>query len=270
MILVSDIGNTNIVFGIFQDNILKSKFRLMTRPIRTLDEYAFLIINLLKQNGIDKSELKGVIVAGVVDNLDIVLKNAFERYFNLKTFIVKPTDDLGIENKYETPDTLGIDRIVNCIAGYNKYKTSLIVIDAGTATTVDIILKGEGFLGGLILPGMDMLSKSLFENTSKLPFVALRKTNEIIGKNTIDSINSGVVFGYASMLEGIVKKIKEKYFKYDIKVLITGGKYKTISDISDIADFTDEDLTLKGLKIIYDYKEKNEFQRCGDKSFNRE
>lgn len=258
MLLACDIGNTNIVFGVFNRNKLIVQFRVSTKINRTSDEYGVILMTLLKEVNISKDEINKVIVASVVPPLNIHLKNCFRKYFKTKAMFINLSFNLGIENKYEHPHQVGLDRLVNSVAGYEKYKKALIIVDFGTATTLDVVSNNAEYLGGIIIPGIKISKEALADNASKLPKVNIQTPKKVVGKNTTNSIQSGLTYGYASMIDGLVIKISKEY-NHEFKVIATGGLSSIISRTSEKIDEIDKDLSLHGLNIIYN-KNTNKFK----------
>ncbi len=259
MILVCDVGNTNIVFGVFDEDALLLQFRISTFVRRSSDEYAVIILSILKENNIDKNNIEDILIASVVPPLLFHLKNTFRKYFNIMPEVLNPNDEFGIKNLYNPPEHVGIDRIINSVSGFEKYNQALIIIDFGTATTFDVVSSKGEYIGGVITPGIKIAKEALFLNTSKLPKVEIEPPPSIVGTTTVHSIQSGLTYGYAALVDGIVKKIKNEYNKEKFKVLATGGLASIIDDLSNEIEIVDKDLTLNGLNIIFNKRNKNEF-----------
>ncbi len=251
MLLVIDIGNTNIVFGVYEKDILINHWRLSTIFHKTVDEYAILINSLLHIGKIKTGEIDSVIISCVVPPLLIPFEIFCLRYMGIKPLIVGPGIKTGMPILYENPQEVGADRIVNAVGGYNKHKTALIVVDFGTATTFDYITPKGEYAGGAIAPGVMISLEALFERAAKLPRVELIRPKSIIGKSTVHAMQSGITYGYVSLVDGIVKKIKEEV-RTDPYVIATGGLANLIYKNSNSIDEVDEFLTLQGLKILYE------------------
>ena len=253
MILVMDIGNTNIKIGVFDDKKLVNSWRMQTKLGRTADEYGVSLINLLKNGDIKPSEIKGVIFGSVVPSLNYTIEHMVEYYLKLKPIVAGPGLKTGINIKYENIKELGTDRIVNCIAAYNLYgkKTPLIIVDFGTATTFNVLTKNGEFIGGAICPGIKVSLDALVSSSSKLPKIELITPQSVIGKNTVTNMQSGMIFGFMGMVEYITKKIKEQENFKDALVIATGGFAELIAT-ANIIDKVDRTLTLYGLKLLYD------------------
>jgi type III pantothenate kinase len=256
MILVVDVGNTNIVLGVYDNKKLVADWRLSTDNTRTADEYGIQVIQLFKQKELDIARIEGVIVSSVVPSIMYSLEHMIRKYFELDPMIVGPALVTGINIKYDNPKEVGADRIVNAVAAHDNYKgTPLIIIDFGTATTFCAVTEKGDYLGGVICPGLKIAANALFEKAAKLPKVELVKTEFIIGKNTISSMQSGLVFGYIGQVEYIIEKMKEEMFKTEEKepyVVATGGLAKLIAKDSKSVDRIEPFLTLEGLRIIYE------------------
>ena len=252
MLLVVDIGNTNIVAALFDNDSLLCNWRMETRVNRTSDEYAVLLLNLLKTNKIDTSiKLDKGIISCVVPPLIRVWTSLFEQYFNIKPIITGPEINLGMPILYNTPKDVGADRIVNAVAAYEMYKQALIVIDFGTATTFDCISPKGEYVGGIISPGIKLSIDALFQKASKLPLVEFKKPEKVIGDFTVGSMQSGLFYGYVALVDGLVKRIKNEA-GYQLKVIATGGLATLIESESETIEQVDELLTIKGLKILAD------------------
>lgn len=263
MLLVIDVGNTNIVLGVYNKENLICDFRLNTIKNKTSDEYALSIMDILHANNINKSKINDVIIASVVPDVMHSIENAIKKYLNLKPIVVENNISLGIEINHDNPETIGADRLVNCIAGIKKYKGPLIIIDIGTAITFDVVDEKEVYQGGAIVAGIGISSEALFLKTAKLPKVELFKPQKVVGKNTIDNIRSGMVIGYIGLIEKLIDEIiKEMNFSKKPKVIATGGYSSLLSKHIDKIDIIDKKLTLDGLLEIYKLKKGINNNRC--------
>jgi type III pantothenate kinase len=251
MLLVLDVGNTNTVIGVFEKNELVNNWRVVTLPERTADEYGILIRNLYYSSRINTDKITSVIVSCVVPPMLGIIDELCRKYFDITPIYVEPGIKTGMSINYDNPKEVGADRIVNAVAAFYKIGKALIVVDFGTATTFDCIDENGDYIGGVISPGLTTSSEALFLKASKLPKVELIKPNVVIGKNTIHSMQSGIIFGYVDMVDGIVKRISEQ-MNTELYVIATGGLAEIIADLSITIDEVDDFLTLKGLKIIYD------------------
>jgi len=256
MILAIDVGNTHIVIGLFDYDVLVVDWRLVTEPYRTSDEYEVLLRNLFQLKKIPFDSIEGIIISCVVPPMMSTLEQLCIEKFRKSPFFVDPEIDMGMKSCYENPREVGADRIVNSIAAFEKHRQSLIVIDFGTATTFDYI-SGEGeYIGGAIAPGINISSEALFRMASKLPRVDFVCPKHVVAKNTVESMQAGIVYGYISLVEGIVTRIKREVGGQPF-VLATGGLAPVIAAHTGIINEVDEYLTLEGLKIIFDRMEEN-------------
>ena len=251
MLLVIDIGNTNIVFGIYEGDRLVNHWRLSTALSRTNDEYAILMNSLLHIEKTKLSDIDTAIISCVVPPLHIPFENICRKYMGIKPLVVEPGIKTGMPILYENPSELGADRIVNAVAGYDKHKKALIIVDFGTATTFDYITPKGEYVGGAIAPGIMISLDALFQRASKLPRVELMQPKNLVGKNTTQAMQAGVTYGYVSLVEGIVKRMKEEV-KTNPYVIATGGLSNFFKRGSEVIDEVDEFLTLRGLKILYE------------------
>lgn len=256
MLLVIDIGNTNITLGIFKDEELIANFRMTTKTPRTSDEYGITIMNLLLNRNVNVKDIEAVIMASVVPGVMHSLKNSIIKYLSITPFEIGAGTKTGIRIATANPKEIGADRIVDAVAAYEIYGGPLIVIDYGTATTYDLITEDGAFLAGITSPGIRICADALWNETAKLPEIEIKKPASILAKETITSMQAGLVYGYIGQTEYIVKKmIEESGFK-NMKVIATGGLGKIIADATDVIQIYDPTLTLKGLQIIYN-KSKN-------------
>ncbi len=250
MLLVVDIGNTNTVVGIFQGYNLLTHWRLATHKERTQHEYAVLLAELFNLEGISPREVEGAIISSVVPNLTPVISNSLQILLHIKPIIVGPGIKTGIPIMVDNPREVGTDRVVNAVAAYKKYGGPLVVVDFGTATTFDAISRQGEYLGGAIAPGIGISMEALFRETAQLPKVELKKPQRIIGKNTVESIQSGIYFGYVSLVDGMARAFKEQ-LGTGCRVVATGGLASIIAQASGEIEIVDPLLTLEGLLIIY-------------------
>lgn len=253
MLLAIDIGNTNIVMGVMNGMELVTSFRLTTQTPRTSDEYGIMIVDLLKQRGINEKDITAVIVSSVVPDIMYSFTNGIKRYLRQKPMVVGPGLKTGLAVRTDNPREVGADRIVNCVAAYELYGGPCIAIDFGTSTTYDIVNgKGE-FIGGLITPGIRICADALWQRAAQLPHMEIKKTKGILDcKNTVSSMQSGLIYGYIGQIEYIVNKVKEEMACDNLKVIATGGLAKVIQDGTTVIDNYDGLLTLKGLVMIYE------------------
>ena len=251
MLLATDIGNTNIVLGIFEGRQLVNDWRIATRKNQTADEYGLLIRYLFSLSQINLQDITDIIMACVVPPLLPVMMEMFERYLGITPMIIGPGIKTGIQLLVDNPREVGADRIVNAVDAYEKYGGPTIIVDFGTATTFDVISRKGDYLGGVIAPGITISTEALFHEAAKLPRVDLIKPRSVIGKNTVHSIQSGVIYGYVSLVDGIVNRIKKELGE-EASVGATGGLAGLIAPISETIKDVDPFLTLKGLQIIFE------------------
>lgn len=251
MLLTIDIGNTGVFVGAFSGDTLLDHWRLSTDKDRTPDEYGVDLTGLLKNSGYDKLDILGAAVSCVVPSLKYTFEEALKKYFSIEALFIGPGVKTGMPILTDNPREVGSDRIVNAVAAYAKHKRPLIVVDFGTAVTFDhVTAKGE-YAGGVIAPGIRVASDALFSRAAKLTKVELSRPTSAIGKNTAQSIQAGIYYGYAGLVDGIVSKIKEEVGK-DTFVIATGGDAELMLSATNSIDFHDEFLVLEGLKIIYE------------------
>ena len=250
MLLVIDVGNTNTVVGVFDGDKLVQSWRVRTVANHTVDEYGMLIYSLYKSSKISTRSISDIIISCVVPPMLNILEPLCEKYFHVKPLIVEPGIKTGMPIHYDNPREVGADRIVNAVAAFEKYKSDLIIVDFGTATTFDYVsAKGE-YMGGCIAPGIVISSEALFEKASKLPRVEFKKPKTIIAKDTISSMQAGIMFGYAGLVDGIVERMKVEV-KSNPKVIATGGLAVIIAPETKSIEVVEENLTLEGLRIIH-------------------
>ena len=253
MLLVVDVGNTNIVIGLYEGKKLLYDWRIATEKNRTSDEYGLLFEQIFKHQGLCIEDVKDVIISSVVPTLMHTLSSMGIKYFKREPIIVGPGVKTGMNIRYDNPKEVGADRIVNAVAGFEKYGGPLIIVDFGTAITFCAISKRGDYLGGAIAPGIIISSEALFLRTAKLPKVEIAKPDTIIGKNTVGSIQSGLAYGYVGLVDHIVEKmIDEMACEGEVKTVVaTGGFASLIARESKYINKVDKLLTLDGLRIIY-------------------
>jgi type III pantothenate kinase len=250
-VLAIDIGNTNIVLGVYRGEELIAYWRMSTSPHRMPDELAVLITSFFTYRGLSFHEIDDGILSCVVPPLLPVFEEFCERYMGVEPLIVEPGTKTGMRILYDNPQEVGADRIVNAVAAKALYGTPLIVIDFGTATTFDVISKEGDYLGGAIAPGVTVAGEALVQRTAKLPRVELVVPPRAIGRNTISSMQSGIMYGYISLVEGMVVRIK-KELGDGSRVIATGGLADHIARYTSAIETVDHNLTLKGLKLLYE------------------
>ncbi len=250
MLLVIDVGNSNTVLGIYQGDELQQDWRVGTDKNRTVDEYAMLINNLFSLSDLSFSDLDDVIVSCVVPPMLNTLERLSKQYFQLDAYVVGPGIKTGMPIQYDNPKEVGADRIVNAVAAYEKCKCALIVVDFGTATTFDVISSDGAYQGGAIAPGVGISAEALFARASKLPRVEFSRPPQIVAKNTVNSMQAGIFFGYVGLVEGIVSRM-QKELAGEARVIATGGLAEPIAEATDLIDQVEPFLTLEGLRILY-------------------
>lgn len=252
MVLVVDVGNTNITFGVYDDKKLVTTFRLMTKTPRTSDEYGVLITELLFKNHVKPVDIEGVIVASVVPNVMHALQGALSRYVQKKVLVVGPGVKTGIKIVTENPREIGPDRIVDAVAAYELYGGPILVLDFGTATTYDLVTEDGCFAAGITAPGIRISAKALWEDTAKLPEIEIKKPGSILAQETISSMQAGLVYGQIGQTKYIIEKVREESGLKNMKVVATGGLGRIISEETPEIDEYNSALTLEGLRIIYE------------------
>lgn len=251
MLLAFDIGNTNLTIGLFEDDELRFSWRLETVHTRTADEYGLLVRQLLAAESIQPTSIDGIIIASVVPILTATIRQCVVRVFGKKPKVVGPGLKTGVPVLYDPPKDVGADRIVNAVAAYDRFSSACIVVDFGTATTFDSITKKGEYAGGAIVPGIQISMAALFDRAAKLPKVDFQRPAAVIGKSTVASIQSGAFYGYASLVDGLVRRMAAEMGDDPVRVLGTGGLAGTIATESETIEAVDEQLTLRGLAILY-------------------
>ena len=250
MLLVFDIGNTNTVMGIYKGEELINKWRLTSKK-QTSDEVGFMVLGLLAASGICKGDIDGAIFGSVVPSLDEMFREGVRKYLGLECIRVSTKLDTGLEIKMKNPTGLGADRLLNAVAGIEKYGKPLIVVDLGTTITLDVVSREGAYLGGVIAPGMEIGMESLFSRAAKLPQIELVAPENYIGGNTVEAIQSGIIYGTAGMVDRMIKGIF-KELGGPCRVVVTGGHAPIIAKYSNRVDTVDQWLTLDGLRILYE------------------
>lgn len=251
MILAVDIGNTNFTAGVFQSGELSASFRITTKQERTSDEYGIVFLELLRTRGFSENDIKDVIISSVVPKVMHSVTNAMIKYFNCTPLIVGPGIRTGIRLASDNPKEIGADRIADAVGAFELYGGPVIVMDFGTATTYDLILEDGSFTAGITSPGIAASAKALWNDAARLPEIEIVRPKSILAKNTVSSMQAGLVYGHIGQTEYIIRKIKEETGISDIKTVATGGYGRIIVEGTDSIDVYDSALTLKGLRIIY-------------------
>ena len=259
MLLAVDIGNTNITYGLISDvGVVLGTFRITTKMPRTSDEFGMSLMSFLNNLNVEVTDIKDVIISSVVPKIMYAFTNSIRKYLLIEPMIVGPGIKTGISIKTESPKELGADKIVDAAAVYNTYGGNALILDFGTATTYDYIDENGTFLYSCISPGIEICANALWSQAAKLPEVEIKKPDTILSKNTISSMQSGIVYGYIGQVEYIIKQFKKELNKPDMKVIATGGLGKIIYKETTMIDAYDPDLTFKGMKVIYDRNKTNE------------
>ena len=256
MLLAVDVGNTNITLGLFKGDKVFANLRLKTQSARTSDEYGSLIAEMIVRKGIDISSISDVIIASVVPKVMYSLNSGIMKYFGIKPIIVGVGTKTGIKINRTDPREVGADRIVDAVAAYELYGGPCIVIDFGTATTYDLITKDGTFAAGVTSPGIRICAKALWNDTAKLPEIEIKKPESILGKDTITSMQAGIVYGYIGQTEYIIDNMKKESGLLNAKVIATGGLGRIIYENTDRIDIYDKELTLQGMRLIYEKNKK--------------
>ena len=256
MFLAIDVGNTNITFGVFKDRELTANFRLTTKSTHTSDEYGSMVLSILAAKGISAEEISDIMIASVVPGVMHSLVNGMKKYLNKNPMVVGVGTKTGLKLPVPNPAEVGADRVVDAVAGYGIYGGPVLVLDFGTATTYDLITEDGTFAAGITSPGIRISADALWKQTAKLPEIEIKKPDSILAKETVSSMQAGLVYGYIGQVEYIVKKVKEESGINDVKVVATGGLGRLICENTDVIDIYDPDLTLKGILMTYEKSKK--------------
>jgi type III pantothenate kinase len=255
MLLTIDVGNTNIVLGVFDGSTLIQSWRLQTQRERTADELGLLVDGLFAHAKIDRMKVRGVILGSVVPPLTTPTRAMVEQYFGVKALTIEPGLDTGMPILYDNPSEVGADRIVNGVAAYERFGRGadrpLIVVDFGTATTLDAITPRGEYLGGAICPGVQISADALFQRAARLPRIDVRKPERIVGRTTVGAMESGLFYGYVGMVEGLVRRMSDELGGNALCVA-TGGLAGVIAPETPLIHHVDPDLTLHGLRIVWE------------------
>jgi type III pantothenate kinase len=270
MLLVLDVGNTNTVLGVFGApsasghttyGPLIAHWRVSTTKTQTVDEYGVLFRNLFAMSGIEFTAVDGAVISSVVPPLDSTLREVCERYFHSKPLFIEPGVKTGMPVHYDNPAEVGADRIVNGVAAYEKFGGPCIVVDFGTATTFDVVSKNGEYLGGVITPGIGVSADALFARTARLPRVDIRKPPRVLATNTVNSVQSGLYYGYLGLIDGILERLMAELGE-DVAVVATGGLASLMGGGSKYIREVDDLLTLDGLRIIYERNQAHSKRRA--------
>ena len=251
MIICLDVGNTNIKYALYEGEELKLSFRVATEHKKTSDEYGGQLISILKNNDVDVEKIEGGIISSVVPQLDYTLERMVKTYLGFKPLQLAPGLKTGLNLRVDNAKEVGADRVVNNVSGVRKYGYPLIIVDFGTATTFNVIDKKGEFIGGVIAPGIKGSLDSLVNGTAKLPRVEIERPDKVIGTNTVTNMQSGIVYGFAGLVEYIVKKIKKELKEDSVLTVATGGFSEIIAKEISCIDKVDKLLTLEGLRYLY-------------------
>jgi type III pantothenate kinase len=258
MLLVIDVGNTNTALGVYRDTELVAHWRLTTARSRTVDEYGVHARNLFELAAIDFQAIDAIAIASVVPPLNYTLKTMAETYFSLSPLFVDSNTNTGLKILYEPATDVGADRIVDAVAAIEKYGAPCVIVDFGTATTFDVINEKAEYLGGVITPGIMISADALFERAAKLPRVDIKRPQRVIGLSTTTAMQSGLYYGYTSLVDGVLKKIVEELGQSGkpARIIATGGLASLIATGSEYIEEVDDTLTLDGLRLIYERVQK--------------
>jgi len=251
LLMTIDVGNTHTVISLFNGSHLERHWRIVTQPQSTTDEYGVLMWSLFHAAGMSEPSISGIIVSCVVPPMLSTIEDLCRNYFHHEALVVGPGIRTGMPILYENPREVGADRIVNAVAAYARSGKATVVVDFGTATTFDFITAKGEYVGGVIVPGIGISLDALYTRTAKLPRVELLRPQKVVGRNTVNAIQSGIAYGYVELVDGLVRRI-ESQEKVDAYVLATGGLADLIGNQSSSIDEVDEFLTLEGLRLVYE------------------
>ena len=252
MLLVIDVGNTNVVFAVFEGEEIRGQWRISTEARRTSDEYGVWLTQVMEHGGISPREVTGAVCASVVPQSLFDLRQLAKRYFDCELLVIgAPGVKTGIAAKIDNPREVGADRLVNAFAAWQKYKQALIVVDFGTATTFDIVSQSGDYIGGIIAPGVNLSLDALHRAAAKLPHIPVQRPDKVIGTSTVGAMQSGIYYGYIGLIEGLVTRIRAEYGG-PMKVIATGGLASLYARSCEAIEALEPDLTIQGLKGLYE------------------
>jgi type III pantothenate kinase len=250
MLLVIDVGNSNTSLGVYRNEELLAHWRLTTSPSRTVDEYGVLARNLFELAQMEINDIEAIAVASVVPPLNHTIRIMAEVYFNLTPLFIDHTTDIGLKISYEPASDVGVDRIVDAVAAVSRHGKPCIVVDFGTATTFNAVNSAGEYIGGLIAPGIMISAEALFSRTSKLPRVDIKRPQKVIASSTIESMQSGLYYGYSGLVDGVLRRMIDEMGEKP-RIIATGGLARLIATGSQLIEKVDDNLTLEGLRLIY-------------------
>ncbi|WP_066159720.1 type III pantothenate kinase [Halalkalibacter krulwichiae] len=255
MILVADVGNSNIMLGVYEEKELKYHWRVATSRQKTEDEWAMMIKGLFTHENLTFDAIEGIIISSVVPPIMFALEQMCRKYFDIKPMIIGPGIKTGLNVKYDNPRDVGADRIVNAVAAIELYGAPLVIVDFGTATTYCYINEHKQYMGGAIAPGISISTEALYTRASKLPRIEIAKPKKVFGTNTVHAMQAGIFYGYVGQVDGIVNRMKDLSDKTPT-IIATGGLASLIASETETIDVVEPFLTLKGLQMIYEKNSK--------------
>ena len=252
VIFVIDIGNTQMVMGVYREKQLLTSWRISTNKTSTSDEYAMLVVQLFQNSGLDWRDVSGIIISSVVPSINYTIEHMCRRYFHMDPLLVGPGIKTGLNIRYDNPREVGADRIVNAIAAIDQYGGPCIIVDMGTATTFCAISEKNEYMGGVIIAGLRMSTEALTDRAARLPRIELEKPPTVIGRNTVHSMQSGAIYGYVGQVDYIVRRMKKEMNAPNARVVATGGLSRLIASESEMIQEVNGLLTLEGLRLLYE------------------
>lgn len=256
MLLAIDVGNTNVVFAVFDGDKIAGQWRISSDARRTSDEYGVWLVQVMERAGLEPKKITGAVVASVVPQTLFDLRMLAKNYFGCELLIIgAPGTNTGIAAKIDNPKEVGADRLVNAFAAWARYKQALIVVDFGTATTFDVVSSAGDYIGGIIAPGVNLSLETLHRAAAKLPNVAVMRPEKVIGTNTIGAMQSGIYYGYAGLIEGIITRVRGEYGS-PMKIIATGGLASLYAKACPVIEHLEPDLTIYGLKELFELNSK--------------